>query len=73
MFNLFEFIFFAFQFSDLPEAGFYSHWLGLSLPTQEGPGSDLRSDSGFPCQPWLWTQSVLTCSSLSMPGPGLGL
>lgn len=71
MFNLFEFLFFALQFPDLPKEHFYSHWFGLYLQTQQGPGSDLRSDTGYPCQPWLWTWPMLTCSPLSMPGHGL--
>lgn len=70
MFNLFEFIFFAFHFPILPKADFNSHWLGLSLQAKQGPGPALRSDTGYPCQPWLWTWPS---SSLSMPGHGLGL
>lgn len=34
MFNLFEFLFLALQFPDLPKAHFYSHWLGLYLQTE---------------------------------------
>lgn len=70
MFNLFEFIFFAFQFPGLPKQVFIL--TGLAHPYKPNKAQAQVIPVSPMAQP-LWTWPVLTCSSLSMPGHGLGM